>query len=249
MAHEHEFVGYADAVVTVSEMMIELLTERYGLDGPFEIVRNAPSLGRVDPADDQPGIRELSGLAEDVPLLLYVGAMAPQRGNDIMIEALPRLPGVHVAFLARQSAYVEGLLARAEELGVRDRVHVHPYVPIDRIVSHIRSVDVGVFPALKYFNHEVDLPTKFYEYAHARLPMVVSDCKTTAETVERLGIGEVFPAEDLDAYVNAVQEVLANRERYQKAYDEAADLLSDWVWDRQADRLDAVYASLVPPRG
>lgn len=249
MAHEHEFVGYADAVVTVSEMMIELLTERYGLEVPFEIVRNAPSLGRVDPDDVQPGIRELCGLAEDVPLLLYVGAMAPQRGNDLMIEALPRLPGVHVAFLARQSAYVEKLLARAEELGVRDRVHVHPYVPIDRIVSHIRSVDVGIFPALKYFNHEVDLPTKFYEYAHARLPMVVSDCKTTAETVERLGIGEVFPAEDLDAYVDAVQEVLANRERYQKAYDEAAELLSDWVWERQADRLDAVYSSLVPRNG
>jgi glycosyltransferase involved in cell wall biosynthesis len=74
--------------------------------------------------------------------------------------------------------------------------------------------------------------------------MVVSDCKTTAETVERLGIGEVFAAEDLDGYVEAVREALANPERYEKAYAEAAELLSDWTWDRQADRLDAVYASL-----
>jgi glycogen synthase len=249
MAHEREFAGYADAVVTVSEMMVELLTERYGLDVPMEIVRNAPSLGGAPEAGgDQPGLRELCGLPTEVPLLLYVGAMAPQRGNDIMIEALPRLEGVHVVFLARTGPYVEQLLARAEELGVRDRVHVQPYVPVDRIVSHIASADVGVFPALKYFNHEVDLPTKFYEYAHARLPIVTSDCKTTAETVQQLGIGEVFPAEDLDAYVAAVREVLFDRERYQKAYDEAAPLLAEWTWDKQADVLDAVYSSLVRRR-
>jgi glycogen(starch) synthase len=248
VAYEHEFVGYADAVVTVSEMMVDLLRADYGLEVPIEIVRNAPSLGQADAAERPPSIRELCGLSEDVPLLLYAGAMAPQRGNDLMIEALPRLEGVHHAFLARQSRYVEGLLARAEELGVRDRVHVHPYVPVDQIVGHIRSADVGVLASLKYFNHEVDLPTKFYEYAHAGLPMVASDVRTTAETVERLGIGEVFHAEDLEGYVRAVREVLADRDRYRKAYDKAAPLLEEWVWDRQADVLDSVYASLVPPR-
>jgi glycogen synthase len=248
MAHEREFAGYADAVVTVSEMMVELLAERYDIDVPMEIVRNAPSLGASEAGGDQPGLRELCGLPAEVPLLLYVGATAPQRGNDIMIEALPRLEGVHVVFLARTGPYVEQLFARAEELGVRDRVHLQPYVPVDRIVSHITSADVGVFPALKYFNHEVDLPTKFYEYAHARLPIVTSDCKTTAETVQRLGIGEVFPAEDLDGYVRAVREVLADRQHYQKAYDDAAPLLAKWTWETQADVLDAVYASLVPRR-
>jgi hypothetical protein len=42
--------------------------------------------------------------------------------------------------------------------------------------------------------------------------------------------------------------VLDNRERYQKAYGDAADVLAEWTWDRQADVLDAVYGSLVPPR-
>jgi glycosyltransferase involved in cell wall biosynthesis len=230
-------------------MMVDLLNDDYAIDVPVEIVRNAPVLAASnEDGDEGPGIRELCGLADDVPLLLYVGAMAPQRGNDIIIEALPHLPGVHIAFLARRSSYVESLLARAEELGVSDRVHVQPYVPVDRIVSHIRSADVGISSALKYFNHEVDLPTKFYEYAHAQLPLVVSDCKTIAETVDRLGIGEVFKAENLDGFVEAVREVLDNRERYQKAYGDAADVLTEWTWDRQADVLDSVYGSLAPPR-
>ena len=46
-----------------------------------------------------PDLRELCGIGPDVPLLVYSGAAAPQRGLDIMVEALPQLPGVHVAFV------------------------------------------------------------------------------------------------------------------------------------------------------
>lgn len=252
LAHEAEYVGDADAVVTVSEMMIELLVERYGLTAPTSIVRNAPLVGPDGPpAPDGPTIRELCGLADDVPLVLYVGAAAPQRGCDLMVEALPQLPDVHTVFLAKESAYVTGVRERAAELGVADRFHVQPYVPIEQIVPHIATATIGVFAGLRELNgtsivnHDVDLPTKFYEYAHARLPMVVSDMTTTGGTVRELGIGEVCTAGDLGSYVEAVRRVLADLPRYRAAYDAHADLLAEWTWERQADVLDEVYASLV----
>ena len=126
-------------------------------------------------------------------------------------------------------------------------MHHLPYVEVDRICSYISSATIGVFAGLHLPNHEVDLPTKFYEYAQARLPMVVSDLKTNAETTRRLGIGEVFVAEDVDDYIRAVREVLANPDRYEKAYDEAQPVLSEWMWDNQAAVLDNVYTSLVKP--
>jgi glycogen synthase len=249
MAYEHEFVGYADAVVTVSEMMVDLLENVYGVEVPTHIVRNAPSVGREPSDPPGPGIRELCGLADDVPLLLYAGAFAPQRGVGVLVEALPQLDGVHVAFLSRGGRYVDEALARAEELGVRDRVHVHPYVPVDQIVRHISSATIGVSPALReFFNHEVDLPTKFYEYAHARLPLVVSDAKTIAETTSRLGIGEVFTSGDSDSFATAVHKVLAHRAAYLAAYDDAAPLLAEWTWERQAEILVGVYEDLLDTR-
>ena len=207
IAHEREYAPYADAVTTVSETMCELLTAGHGLTTTPVIVRNAPTVG-LDPDDPGPGVRELCGLDADVPLLLYVGVMTPARGIDTMVQALPRQPGVHVGFVARESAHLDRILDVAKELGVADRVHHLPYVEVDRICSYIASADVGVFPGLHLPNHEVDLPTKIYEYAHARLPMVVSDLKTTGETVNRLGIGEVFVAEDVDDYIRAVRRVL-----------------------------------------
>ena len=247
IAHEREYAPCADAVTTVSETMCELLTAGHGLTTTPVIVRNAPTVG-LDPHDPGPGVRELCGLDADVPLLLYVGVMTPARGIDTMVQALPRLPGMHVGFVARESAHLDRILGVARELGVADRVHHLPYVEVDRICSYIASADVGVFPGLHLPNHEVDLPTKIYEYAQARLPMVVSDLKTTGETVGRLGIGEVFVAEDVDDYIRAVRLVLDDPDRYQQAYDDAQPVLSQWMWENQAEALNGVYASLVGDR-
>ena len=249
IAHEAEYVPYADAVVTTSEMMVELLGAKHVLPGTPAIVRNAPTVGLEAGGAAGPGVRALCGLAEDVPLLLYTGVTAPQRGVDTMIEALPQLDGVHVVLLAKQSPHLERLTTLADQLGVRDRVHPLPYVPVDQIVPHIASADVGVFPALHNLSHDSDLPTKFYEYAQARLPMVVSDVRTSAETTRMLGQGEVFEAGDVEDYLRAVRAVLADLPRYRKAYDEHPDLLAEWMWEPQADVLDSVYTRLVDRHG
>jgi glycosyltransferase involved in cell wall biosynthesis len=247
IAHEAEYAPYADAVVTVSETMVELLTAAHRLRRPPVIVRNAPTVGADGLPEGRPGVRDLCGLAPDVPLLLYVGTMTPARGIDIMVDTLDRLPGVHVGFVARESKNLQRILDKARDLGVADRVHQLPYVAVDEICGYIASADVGVFPAVHLPNHEVDLPTKFYEYAQARLPMVVSDVKTTAETTRQLGVGEVFVAEDEADYLRAVRAVLDDPKRYAEAYDAAQPVLSQWMWDHQADVLDEVYTSLLDP--
>ena len=114
------------------------------------------------------------------------------------------------------------------------------YVPVDEIVPFLSSADVGLIPILHYPNHEIALITKFLEYSHARLPIVVSDVKTMAETVRRTGQGEVFEAENLGDFVRAVKSVLAAPERYRRAYD-APGLLEQWTWENSAAVLDAIF--------
>jgi len=107
----------------------------------------------------------------------------------------------------------------------------------------LSGADAGVIPILHFPNHEIALITKFLEYSHARLPIVVSDVKTMAETVERTGQGEVFEAENLGDFVRAVKAVLAAPEHYRQAYD-APSLLEEWTWENSATVLDAVFDRL-----
>jgi glycogen synthase len=246
-AHEREYAPFADAVVTVSDGLAELLRAEHGLVELPTVVLNAPVAAGSSVGVVGPDLRALCGVGAGTPLLVYSGAAAVQRGLDVMVEALPRLDGVHVAFVvnAPSDGYVRGLVARAEVLGVGGRLHVLPYVPHDQVVGFLSGADVGVIPIHRWPNHEIALITKFFEYAHARLPMVVSDVRTMAQTVRAAGNGEVFRAEDLDDFVRAVRLVLADPSRYRAVYDDP-DLLDTWTWERQAAVLDDLYLSLLP---
>ncbi|MBO0512144.1 glycosyltransferase family 4 protein [Streptomyces beijiangensis] len=247
--HEQAHSKYADAVTTVSATLADMLVERHGLTATPEVVLNAPD-AEVSPeqaAEPVPDLRELCGIGPDVPLSVYSGAAAPQRGLDIMVESLPQIPDLHVAFVVLRptSAYMLELAGRAEALGVADRLHILPYVPHYQVVPFLSTADFGVIPIHHWPNHEIALITKFFEYSHARLPFVVSDVKTMGEMVAKTGQGEVFKAEDVDDYVRAVKAVLAEPKKYRDVYGEPG-LLDQWTWEAQAVVLDSVYTRLLP---
>jgi glycosyltransferase involved in cell wall biosynthesis len=242
-----EYAPYADAVVTVSPTLSELLQKSHDLPETPAVVLNAPV---SEPADDTPlpDLRALCGIDATTPLLVYCGGVNPRRGLDTMVDALPDLPGVHVAFVtlhpSGNNAASEELAARAAGIGVGDRVHLLPYVAHWQVAPFLSAADAGVIPIHHQPNHEIALITKFFEYSHGRLPMVVSDVTTMAETVRRTGQGEVFVAQDLPGYIAAVKQVLADPERYRKAYD-APGLLAAWTWEAQVDVLTGVYRKVL----
>jgi glycogen(starch) synthase len=105
---------------------------------------------------------------------------------------------------------------------------------------------VGLIPIHHWPNHELALITKFFEYSHARLPIVVSDVRTMAATVRATGQGEVFRARDVADFGRAVRAVLADPGRYRAAYDAPDGPLPSWTWEAQAERLDTIYRGLFP---
>ncbi len=251
IAHEREFAPLADAVITVSESLAELLQRDHDLPRRPEVVLNAPDVDALGPTTDEssPSIRERCGLEPDVPLLVYSGLAAHKRGIDVMIEALPRMPDVHVALVVGKikAPYVLGLIQRAKALGCAERLHVFGYVPHDQVVGFLSSATIGVIPIRHFPNHEIALITKFFEYSHARLPIVVSDVRTMAQTVRRTGQGEVFRVDDVDDYVRAIRAVLADEKQFRAAYD-TPGLLDAWTWRAQAAKLNAVYSELMGDR-
>ncbi|MEV1147263.1 glycosyltransferase family 4 protein, partial [Micromonospora sp. NPDC049799] len=249
LAYVREYVGAVDAVVTVSDTLADLLRAEHDLTEPPTVLLNTPAVTEVPPADARPvpDLRQLCGVGRDTPLLVYSGAMAVQRGVGDVVAALPRLDGVHLALVAGDpsAAYVLEVRAAAARLGVADRVHVVPYVPHGQVSAFLGAADVGLIPIHHWPNHEIALITKFFEYAHARLPIVVSDVKTMAETVRATGQGEVFRARDVTDLVRAIRAVLADPRRYRSVYDGPDSPLPGWTWEAQAGRLDALYRRLL----
>jgi glycosyltransferase involved in cell wall biosynthesis len=243
---EREYIGRADAVVTVSEGIASRLESDHRLSARPRVILNAPVI-KPSPANETGrSLRADCGLAEDVPLLLYSGGMSPRRGVSTAIEALVALPSVHLALIAREDdPDVPALKQRAVENKVDERLHVVPYVPVDQVVRYISSATVGLIPILHLPNHELSLITKYFEYLHAALPIVTSDVREMAAETRRLGVGEVFVAGDAASLAEAVRKVLDAPAEYRAIYQGPGDPRPASSWAGQAAKLDALYREVL----
>lgn len=244
VALEREFVPYADVVTTVTEPLADLLIAEHQLTERPTIVMNAPIVG-AEPDPDVTDIRTALGLADDVQILAYCGGLGAQRGLETVVRGLPLLPDNVVLALVVpgfNSAHGSFLLKLATELGVRHRVKGHAYVAPDQITRFLSTATVGLTPHKHMINHEIALPTKYFEFSHARLPIITSDIKAMAQAVRQHQQGEVFTSEDHVDFARAAQLVLADPDRYRSAYDDA-DLMRTWTWEHQAQTLMELYES------
>lgn len=240
---ERTSIKQVDYVITVSETIAGMLNEDYQLVVRPTVVLNAPR--RTQPPIDevQKTIRTKIGLAPDVPLHVYVGAAAPQRGLDAMVQALSFAPGHHIGLVVNPHApYVEALLENALMLGVADRVHVHPYVPEWYVSTFVSDATSGVIPILHHPNHEISLVTKYFEYLHARIPIIVSDVKTMAEEVLLQGNGLVFTAGNAEELADRYKKITSDRHLFVDAITET--MLDEYSWERQGVKLVSAHDAL-----
>jgi len=233
---ERKYCKSAAAVLSVSDPMNDLLMDQLQITQRPTIVANDPLVDGQERS--QRNLRSDIGIGADVPLMVYSGAVAPQRGIQTALAALRDMPGVHLVLIANpKNKSVIDLVESAPDLV--DRFHVVPYVPNSELVSYLTAADIGLIPILHRLNHEISLITKFGEYMQARLPILVSDVKTMSVEVKKLGNGEVFVAEDVSDFVRAARLVLADTKKYRSAY--TSDVLAERSWERQAEVLLSVY--------
>jgi glycosyltransferase involved in cell wall biosynthesis len=238
---EREFIWDADGVITVSPPIAAELKRIYSLRTDPVVVLNTPV---VDPSNGTPpSLRDAAGVPVGIPLITYSGGMTPARGVHTAVDAMLHLADMHLALVCvphNDTYFVRILRRQVDELGLRDRVHFLNPVPPGQVVPYLRSADIGLIPFLHFPSHDMTLTNKMFEYMNAGIPLVVSDCRAQREFVEQHGLGQVFPAGDVEGLVRAIRDVLADRDRYAANASDPA-LLDAYSWRRQEEVLRGLY--------
>ena len=242
--YERFHLAGIDGLVAAAPRIAQTIREAHGVPHEALVVLNAPEAASGSWSGDEPDIRTAAGVPDGAPLVTYVGVSAEKRGITPVVEALAQLPEAHVVLVTKRNPYVAGLEKKAQEQGYADRLHVLPYVDPEHVSRFVRTADIGVSLLMDTLNHRLTLPTKVFEYAQGRLPVITSDVTASAETVREHGIGEVSPIGDVDAFAAAVRKVLADPDAYHAAYRET-DLLQRWTWEAQCAPVDGLYRSLL----
>lgn len=130
---------------------------------PVSVIYNGVDLAEFHVG---PSCRTEFGIPEGVPLLLFVGDIqTPRKNLPTVLEALQKLPGVHLAVAAAKEG--SPYIALAAELGLSSRVHF--LGKISSVPDLMRSSDLMVFPS-RYEAH----PLVVMEALACGLPAVVS---------------------------------------------------------------------------
>jgi len=188
----------------------------------------------VDPRLFRPGDRGAakSRLGISGPLLLAVGNLIPEKGHWLAVEALARLDGATLIIVGNGPERA-ALLARAQRLGVAERLRLPGSLPHPLLPAFFTAADVTIHPSL------------VEGFGNARLeslacgtPLVTTAVGEAALLVDRPAAGRIVEA-DPRAIAEAVGSLLAEP----PPSEAVRARVQDFNWARQAAELERHLAA------
>ena len=233
----------ADAVLGNGEWALDAIRRATGqpVNRVIDVVYNPSDLTSFlridrDDVDARVAARREFGLPDDVPLLLFLGRLDPDKGIDTLFAAFHRLDASWHLVLAGDGPIKQSLIARAETIGVRDRVSflgttAHALVP--RLMT---ACDVFALPSRRE-----GVPNVVVEALAACLPVVATPVGGSAEVVIAGRTGWLVPPDRPIELAAAIIEAHASRDEGRARATAGRTLVRDlFDVDRNLDRLEAV---------
>lgn len=232
---------------TTSMALSEALTRSYNCNPPA-VVYNAFSLRERDAIDGT----VLDRVNPDLPSLCWFSqVVGRERGLETLMDALPSVETpleIHLRGRCRPD-YRALLLARAPE-SWRQRIHFHPQVPHDQLISRIAEHDLGLAAEIPYCrNIQLTVSNKLLQYLLAGLAVVASDTDGQREVAAVAGAAvTTFAAGDSSALAAALNSLIEDRTRLRAAREKAVVAAERFFcWERSAPVLLDRVASAVAP--
>jgi len=245
-AIERRWARAAARVVTVNRPYAEVMHRSFG--GPLPAIVMNCSFRRPPPAAEAPRrFHSALDLAPADRVVLYHGGLAPDRGIEELIDALPLLaPDVHLCLLGYGplQARLEAATGRPEHSG---RLHVLPAVPPDELLDWVGAADVVAMPIQpSTLNHRLTTPNKLFEAMAAGAPVVASDLPGMAPIVRETGCGVLCDPTDPASIAAAIRTILDAPAGERTGYRERALAAAHgtYSWEAQVEVLLAEYGRL-----
>jgi glycosyltransferase involved in cell wall biosynthesis len=239
-----------DRVIAISHFIADLIRARHGVaEARLRVIPRGVDPRRFDPSLVSPErrdkLRTAWGLPGDRPIIMLPARVTRWKGQMVLVEAMARLPGDSLALLVgdaeERPAFKAELLARAQSLGLQDRV---------RLVGHAADMPAALLLADVVVHASTDAEafgrTVIEAQAMAR-PVIASDLGAPRETVAEGITGWRIPPGDPAALAEAISRALAlpPAERAALGARARAAVLSGYTTEAMQAATIAVYRELI----
>ena len=197
------------AGIAVSHGNARLLVEQYGFSAKhLAIIPNGVDLAAFRGEDSGAVMRAAWGVPDAVPLLGVVGRLATQKGQRVLLDALPQVwqqfPLAQLVFIGAGEREAE-LRAQAAQIDQFDRIHFVGSLPKAAIPSALAALDLFVLPSL----YE-GLPFAVVEAMAAGKPIVATNVDGTTEAIRHAVSGLLVAPGDHAPLAEALLQLLGD---------------------------------------
>ncbi|CEK16583.1 glycosyltransferase [Chthonomonas calidirosea] len=236
------FCNQADVVIAPSHYVAQALA-RCGIAVPIQVVPSGVIPPHVTPGDRE-SVRCQIGISEEVPVLLYVGRLAPEKRVDLLLEAVAlleqrSLKGPQGAFrllLVGDGPCRAQLEWQVQRLGIQGRVVFVGAQPHAKIGAWYAAADIFLMPSPMETQGLVVI-----EAMNCGLPCIAVSEGGAGEAVipEQTGILCPFSA---SAFATAIEMLLTNPYRRKQMGQNAYRHAEIYAPARTAQNILAAYA-------
>jgi glycosyltransferase involved in cell wall biosynthesis len=229
-------IRQADAVVAVSNVLAStLVASGIPTDRVHGVPNAAPERGQVVARNE--ARRRLGVVDEGGPVVGWVGRLTGEKGADLFLEAVARLPRRVRAVVVGEGAERPSLERQASRLGISDRVRFTGVVDrADRVIS--------AFDLFVMSSRTEGTPIVLFEAIAAGVPIVATAVGGIPSVVGARGALLVEPGDALllaTAMTRALDDPAGANERAVAAFARMSTESASGPW---LDRYDAIYRSV-----
>ena len=233
----------SDRVLPVTEVLQQRLVECGAAEDRCRVIGNGGEPDRYDGQTRDAGRARRQALPGDAFVLGFVGYMRPWHRLDLALEAMaqPALARVHLVLIGEGPALPD-VVARAEALRLRDRVHTMGVVPAPLLPEYLCMFDAALIPAINPYAS----PLKLFESLAAGVVTLVPDQPNLRERIQDGVNGILFEPESADSLVRKLGEVVGQPGRAAEigAAGQRSLLDNGWTWQGNARRVVELYEEL-----
>jgi D-inositol-3-phosphate glycosyltransferase len=239
---EEQVIAEADRLVANTRFEAQDLVACYDAD-PTRLTVVQPG---VDLERFRPGAvdRARFGLPERGPVVAFVGRIQPLKGPDVLIRALPEMPGATVVICGGPSGSgldrPTSLIELAASLGVADSVRFLPPQTGAELAALYRAADLVAVPS-----HNESFGLVALEAQACGTPVVAASVGGLVTAVRDGVSGVLVDGHDPADWARVLSGLLAEPARRAELSLGAVRHAADFSWDRTAEGLLRVYREAV----
>ena len=229
----------ADAVITVSDRLANLMRQFVNSELEISVIRNGVDITAL-PAKRVPK----PPAYKDNKVVLSVGWLAERKGHRILIQAIkkivPDIPSVKCIIVGQgpQGRQLRNLI---EQLDLEEHVELTGNMPHRDLLSLMAWCDVFALPSW-----DEPFPTVFPEAMGCGTPIIGTKGEGIAEVVEDGKQGLLVPPKDVDSLAKALMTLLKNDDLARRMGEEGRKLvLKDLSWQANAAKTISVFEKLL----